>query len=200
MEKKILDEDLVLCAQGEILQDLAQNSYWVSGLSIECVVVVQSLSHVWLFATPWTTAARLFCPPLSPRVCSNLYPLSQWCYLTISSSATTFFFCFQSFPASGSFPMSRLFDSGDQSIGTSASTSILPNEYSGLIYFRIDWYDLLTVQGTSQESSSTPKFESINSLALDSLYCLTLSSVHDYWKNFSFDYIDLCWQSKVSAF
>ena len=96
--------------------------------------------------------------------------------------------------------MSRLFDSGDQSIGTSASTSILPNEYSGLIYFRIDWYDLLTVQGTSQESSSTPKFESINSLALDSLYCLTLSSVHDYWKNFSFDYIDLCWQSKVSAF
>ena len=57
--------------------------------------------------------------------------------------------------------MSQLFDSGDQSIRTSASTSILPNEYSGLISFRIDWYDLLTVQGTPQESSSTPKFESI---------------------------------------
>ena len=59
-----------------------------------------------------------------------------------------FLICFQSFPASGSFPMSQLFDSSDQSIGTSVSTSILPNEYSGLISFRIDWYDLLTVQGT----------------------------------------------------
>ena len=82
--------------------------------------------------------ARLPFPSLSPGVCSNSCPLSQWCYITISSSATPFSFCLQSFPASGSFPMSWLFTSGGQSIG--ASASVLPmNEYSGLISFRIDW-------------------------------------------------------------
>ena len=65
------------------------------------------------------------CPSLSPGVCSNSYSLSQWCYLTISSSVTLFFFCLQSFPASGSLPMSQLFPSGCQSIGTSASASVL---------------------------------------------------------------------------
>ena len=82
--------------------------------------------------------ARLPFPSLSPGVCSNSCPLRQWCYITISSSATPFSFCLQSFPASGSFPMSWLFTSGGQSIG--ASASVLPmNEYSGLISFRIDW-------------------------------------------------------------
>ena len=64
--------------------------------------------------------ARLPCPPLSPRVCSNSCSLSQWCYLAISSSASPFSFCLQSFPASGSFPMSQLFPPGGQSIGASA--------------------------------------------------------------------------------
>ena len=64
---------------------------------------------------------RLLCHPLSPRVCSNSCPLSQWCYLTISSSTTPFSFCLQSFPASGSFPMCQLFASDGQSIGNSAS-------------------------------------------------------------------------------
>ena len=63
---------------------------------------------------------RLFCPPLSLGVCSNSCPLSQWCYLTISSSATHFSFCLQSFPASESFPLRRFFSSGGQSIGASA--------------------------------------------------------------------------------
>ena len=82
--------------------------------------------------------ARLPFPSLSPGLCSNSCPVSQWCYITISSSATPFSFCLQSFPASGSFPMSWLFTSGGQSIG--ASASVLPmNEYSGLISFRIDW-------------------------------------------------------------
>ena len=65
------------------------------------------------------------CLPLSPRVCSSSRLLSQ-CYLTISSSAAPFFFCLQSFPASGSFPVSRLFASGDQNIGASVSASVLP--------------------------------------------------------------------------
>ena len=88
---------------------------------------------------------RLPCPSSSPKVCSNLCPLSQSCNLTISSSVIPFSFCHQSFPASGSFPMSRLFTSGGQSIGASASPS---NEYSRLISFRIDWLDLLAVQRT----------------------------------------------------
>ena len=61
------------------------------------------------------------------------------------------------------------------------------NEYSGLISFRMDWLDLLTVQGASQESSPTPEFKSINFLALSFLYSPTLTSIHDYWKNHSFD-------------
>ena len=88
------------------------------------------------------------CPPLSPRVCSHSCPLNRWCYLTISSSATLFSFCFQSFPASGSFPMSQLFASGSQSVG-SLSFNISPsNEHPGLNSFRMDWLDLLAVQGT----------------------------------------------------
>ena len=69
--------------------------------------------------------ARLPCPSLSPRAYSNSCPLSQWCYLTISSSAALFF-CLQSFPASGSFPVSRLLTSDGQSTRASASTSVLP--------------------------------------------------------------------------
>ena len=69
--------------------------------------------------------ARLPCPP-TPEVCSNSCSSSQWCHPTTSSSAVPFSSCLQSFPASGSFPMSRFFTSGDQSIGVSASASVLP--------------------------------------------------------------------------
>ena len=66
----------------------------------------------------------------------------------------------------------------------SFSFSISPsNEYSGLISFRIDWFDLIAVQGTLQESSPAPQFKSINSLALSFLYGSTRTSIHDYWKN-----------------
>ena len=84
--------------------------------------------------------ARPPCPSPTPGVYSDSYPLSQWCYPTISSSVVPFS-CLQSFPASGSFQMSQLFASGGQSIGVSASAS-------GLISFRMDWFDLLEVQGT----------------------------------------------------
>ena len=91
---------------------------------------------------------RLPCPSPSPGVCSNSCPSSWWCHSTTSSSVIPFPSCLQSFPASGSFPMSQLFTPGGQSIG-SFSFSICPfNEYSGLISFRIDWLDLLAVQGT----------------------------------------------------
>ena len=83
----------------------------------------------------------------------------------------------------------------------SFSFSISPsNEYPGLISFRIDWFNLLAVQGTLQESSPTPQLKSISFSTLCLLYGPALTSIHDYWKNHSFDYMDLCQQSNVSAF
>ena len=80
------------------------------------------------------------------------------------------------------------------------TVSISPcNEYSGLVSFMIYWFDLLAVQG-SRKSSTRPQFESINSLLLRLLYGPTLTSIHDYWKSHSFDYIDLYQQSNISAF
>ena len=107
-------------------------------------IVVQSLSRVPLFATPWT-AAHQTSLSLSPRVGLNSCPLTWRCQSTILSSVALFSSCPQSFPASGSFPMSWLFTSGGQSTRASTSPS---NEYSWLISCRIDWFDLLAVQGT----------------------------------------------------
>ena len=83
--------------------------------------------------------------------------------------------------------MSQFLISGGQGIW-SFSISLSPSsEYSGLISLRIAWLDLLAVQGDSQESSPTPQFKSINSLVLSFHYSPTLTSVHDHWKNHSFD-------------
>ena len=90
---------------------------------------------------------RLPCPSLSPGVCTDLCPLIWWCHPTISPSVVLFS-CPQSFPASGPFPMSWLFTSGGQNIGLSASASVLPMNIQGWFPFRIDWFDLLAVQGT----------------------------------------------------
>ena len=79
---------------------------------------------------------------------AEAYPSSWWCHPAISSSVAPFSSCPQSLPASGSFPVSQLFARGGQSIGVSASVSVLSNEHPGLISFRMDWLDLLAVQGT----------------------------------------------------
>ena len=165
------------------------------------ITVAQSLSYFWPLWPHGLQHVKLSCPSLSSRVDSNSCPVSWWCYPTISSSVTLFSSCPQSFPVSESFPVSQFFTSGGQSIGVSAfpMNVSLSNEYSGLISFRVDWLDLLAVQGTL-ESFPTPLFKSINSLALSFLYSPALTSVHDYWKNHSFDYTDLCQQSNVSAF
>ena len=109
------------------------------------------------------------------------------------------FSCLQSFPASESFSSESAFHIRWAKYWN-FSFSISPsNEYSGLISFRIDWLDLLAVQGT-QESSPTQQFKSTNSLVL-SFHCSpTLTYIHDYWKNHSFDYIDFCQQSDISDF
>ena len=103
---------------------------------------------VGLLATPWTIAPRPPCLSPTPRTCSNACSSSQWCHPTISSFLIPFSSCLQSFLASGSFQMSVLPIIFDQSFW-SFSFSISPsNEYSGLISFRMDWLDLLAVQGT----------------------------------------------------
>ena len=105
----------------------------------------------------------------------------------ISSSVIPFSFCLQSFPESGSFPMSQSFTSGSP-MHWSFSFSVSPfNEYSGLISFRIDWFDLLAEQGTLKSLLQHYSFESINSSVLSLLEGSTLTSVHDYWKNHSSD-------------
>ena len=102
-------------------------------------------------------------------------------------------------PSIRSFPVSQLFASGGQRTGISGSTSVLPMNVQ-------DWFPLgLTglfscCPRDSQESSPASQFESINSLALSLPYGPTLTSVHDYWKNHCFDYMDFCQQSDVSAF
>ena len=129
---------------------------------------------------------RLPCSSPIPGIYSNSCPSCWWCHPTISFSATLFSFCLQSFPASGSFPRSQFFASSGQSIGVSASTSVLPMNTQ-------DWFPLGWMVRSpccprdSQESSPTPQFKSINFLAFSFLYSPTLTSVHDYWKNHSFD-------------
>jgi len=92
--------------------------------------------------------ARPPCPSPTPRVHSDSRPLSQWCHPDISSSVVPFSSCPQSLSASESFPMSQLFTWGGQSIGSFSCSIISSKEYPGLISFRMDWLDLLAVQGT----------------------------------------------------
>ena len=118
------------------------------------VIVIYSFvqfSHSVVFDSLWAHEpqhVRPPCPSPTPEVHPNPCPLSQWCHPNISSSVIPFSFCPQSFPASGPFEMSQLFASGGQSIGVSASTSVLPMNTQDWISFRMDWLDLLAVQGT----------------------------------------------------
>ena len=99
--------------------------------------------------------ARLPCPSLSPEVCSNSCPLSQWSHPTISSSVTTFSSCPQSFLALGSFPVSRLFTSGGQNIEASPSASILPMNIQGWFPLGLTGFISLQFKGLSRVFSST---------------------------------------------
>ena len=126
------------------------------------------------------------CPSPTPGVHWDSRPSSQWCHLAISYSVIPFSSCSQSLPASESFPMSQLFAWGGQSTGVSALASFLPNNaradllQNGLVGSPCSPRD-------AQESSPTPQFKSINSLALSFLHSPTLTSIHDHWKNHSLD-------------
>ena len=111
------------------------------------------------------------------------------------------FSCLQSFPVSGSFPMSQFFTSGGQSIVASASASVLQMNIQD--WFPLGWTGWISLQskGLSRVFSNTlQQFKNINSSALSFLHSPTLTSIHDHWKNHSFDYTDVGWQSDVSAF
>jgi len=99
--------------------------------------------------------AKLPCPSPTLGACSNSCPLSQWCHPTISSSVIPFSSSFQSFPASGSFPMSRFFESGGQNIGASASVSVLPMNIQD--WFPLGWTGCISLQpkGLSKVFSNT---------------------------------------------
>ena len=105
------------------------SGFLFSSVQFSCSVVSNSL---WPHGLQH---ARLPCPSTTPGACSNLCPLSQWCHPTISSSVVPFSSCLQSFSASRSFPMSQFFASGGQSIGVSASASVLPMNIQ-------DWFPL----------------------------------------------------------
>ena len=134
--------------------------------------------------------ARSPCPSPTPRVYSNSCPSSQWCHPAISSSVVPFSSCLQSFPASGSFPMSQLFTSGGQSIGVSASTSVLPMNIQD--WFPLGWTGWISLQskGLSRVFSNTTVqkhqfFGShvlYNSLSTHTQRVLLLNS-HDFYIN-----------------
>ena len=156
-------------------------------LSLAFAAIVQFLSHVRLCVTPLSVACQASCPSLFPGVCSSSCPSHPLPLLLLLPSI---------------FPIIRFF-SKQLALQIrwpkywSLSFSISPsNEYSGLISFRIDWFDLPV-----QETLNTLlQPHSLKTLALGLLSGPPLTFIDDYWKNHSFDYMDLCWQSDVSAF
>ena len=156
---------------------------------------VQLFSCIQLFATPWTVARQ-----------ASLSIINSWSLLKLMSiqlvmPSNHLILCRPLLPPS-IFSSIRVFS--NESVLRirwpkywSFSFSISPsNEYSGLIYFRMDWLDVLAVRGTLK---SLLQHHSSN-LALSFLHSPTFTSIHDYWKNQSLDEMDLCWQSHVSAF
>ena len=153
------------------------SSFWPSLLYFSSV---QSLSHVRLFATPWTAAFQASLSITNSRSLPKLMSIESVMPPNISSSVVPFSSCPQSLPTSESFQMSQLFPSSGQSIGVSASASVLPMNTQ-------DWSPLGWTSRDSEVSSPTPQFKSINSSVLSFLHSPTLTSIHDYWKNHSLD-------------
>ena len=157
-----------------------QETLWRGSVQFSHSVMLDSLRP------PELQHARPPCPSPTPGVYPNSCPLSWWYHPTILSSVVPFSSCLQSFPKSGSFPMSQLFISGGQSIGVSASTLVLPMNIQG--WSPLGWIGWISLQSKGLlKVFSKPQFKSINFSALSFLYSPTLTSIHDYWKNHSLD-------------
>ena len=161
-------------------------------------VVVQSTCCVWLFTTPWTAARQASLPFTISwsllRFMSTESVMPSNCLVLVPFSS-----CPQSFPASGSFPMSQFFASGSQSSGASASASVVPVNIQD--WFPLGWTGWISLQSKrlstvfSKTTVKKHQFFSTQPSLWPSSYIH-----HDYWKNHSFDYTDLCQESDVSAF
>ena len=163
------------------------------------ITFVQSLSHVWL-------CDPMDCSMPDSLVLHYLPEFAQIQVHWVGGVIEPFILCCSLLLLPSVFPSIRVF-SNESTLpirwpkNWSFSFSISPShEYSGLIFFRMDWFDLLAVQGILKESSPAPQFENTNSLALRLFYGSTLISVYDYWKNHSLNYTELCQQSNISAF
>ena len=153
--------------------------YWLGEINY-CCSFAQSLQPRGLqhARPPW--------PSPSPGACSNSRPLSQWCH------SNHLVFCHPLLLLPSIFPSIRVFSNESvlrirwPNIGVSASASVLPMNIQG--WFPLGWTGWISLQSKdSQESSPTPQFKSISSSVLSFLYGPTLTSIHDYWKNHSFD-------------
>ena len=157
------------------------------------------LSLVQLFVTHGLQHTRLPCPPVSSRVCSHSCPSSQWCHPIISSFVI---------PSPLAFSPSQhqgLFQWVSSSRQVAKELKLQLQHQSFQLIFRVDILEDWLVWSpcsprNSQEASPALQFDNINSSVLRRLCGPTFASIHDYWKNHNFDYMDLCQQSDVSAF
>ena len=153
------------------------------------VQLVQLFIHVQLFATPWTAARQASLSINSQSLLKfksteSVMPSNHLILSHLLLLLSSIFFQHQGDTSSTKETVLRIRWPKYWSFSFSISPS---NQYSGVISFRIDWFDLLVVQGTTQESYPAPQFKRINSSVLSFLYGPTLTSIHDYWKNHSSD-------------
>ena len=178
-----VNEYNVFVWKSALLQNSCQLFYglgWLSSVQLSHSVVSDSLRpHEPQHARPP-------CPSPTPGVYPNSCPFSWWCHPTISSSVVPFSSCLQSFPASGALPMSQFFASGGQSIGVSASTSVLPMNTQD--WFPLGWTGWISLQskGLSRVFSSTT-VQKHQFFSFQLFYSPNLTLIQDYWKNHSLD-------------
>ena len=181
-------EDETRRLSAEMFKQLSCQLWWKQDLLSGFFSSVQSFSCVWLFATPWTAARQ------ASLSITNYQSLLKLMSFELVMPSNCLILC-PPLLLPPVFPSIRVFSSQHQESVLrirwpeccSFSFSISPsNEYSGLISFRMDWLDLLAVQGTLK-SSPTQQLKSISSSVLSFLYSPTLTSIHDYWKNHSSD-------------
>ena len=148
---------------------------------------VQSLSHVGLFATPWTAACQ------ASLSITNSWSLPKLMSIELVMPPNRLILCHPLLLPPSIFPSIRVF-SNESALRIrwpkfwSSSFNISPSsEHPGLISFRMDWLDLLALQGTLKSLLQHHSSKRINSSTLSFLYCQTFTSIHDYWKNHSFD-------------
>ena len=168
------------------------------------LIVVQLPNYVWIFVTTYSATCKSYLFFTIPQSLLKLISIELVMPPNHLILCHPFSFFLQSLSASGSFPISQVFTSGGQSIRVSTSASVLPMNIQDWFFSRIDWLDLLVVQGTLksllQHHCSKPSI-----LWLSAFFMATLTSIHDYWEKQNktkhrFNYTDLCQQGDVSTF